>query len=251
MLRRALQASWIASAALVGCTPPAAEGPRDARVTTFATLPDWRGYWITEGFASDISGYAPIDPAASINLVFSPGPWRPGRAPEPPQPGTVARKSQGWGYPMMMNSSAPLQFLVTPEETLIVNSYRDIRHVYTDGRTLPAAEDRWPSVWGESVGRWEGDTLVVDTVSVAEPMKYMFFAPTFTGNAAYEERLRRVGPDRMEMQITITDPETLTQPWVVKLVYVRAPGLDRMLHDAYVNDRSELDGNEFTILPPQ
>jgi hypothetical protein len=50
--------------------------------------------------------------------------------------------------------------------------------------------------------------------------------------------------------MTIEDPVTLSGPWVVNLAYVRATGLDRMIHDDYDNDRSEVEDGLFTILPP-
>jgi hypothetical protein len=151
----------------------------------------------------------------------------------------------------MMNSAAPMQFLITPRETLMINIYRDVRHVYTDGRSLPAEEDRWPTTWGESVGRWEGDTLVVETVSVRNPNRYFFSSPPLSEQARYVERLRMTGPDRIESVMTITDPVALSAPWVVNLVYERAKGFDRMMHDDYDNDRSEVEDGLFTIVPPK
>lgn len=43
--------------------------------------------------------------------------------------------------------------MITPEETLIVNMYRDVRHVYTDGRSHTPEDERWVTIWGDSVGR--------------------------------------------------------------------------------------------------
>jgi hypothetical protein len=152
---------------------------------------------------------------------------------------------------MMMDGAAPLQFLITPEETMIVNLYRDLRHVYTDGRSHPAEEDRWPTPWGDSVGHWDGDTLVIDTVSVQYPPDYFFSSPALSESAHYIERLRMVSPDRIESEMTIEDPSVLSKPWVMKLAYVRQPALDRLVHNAYDNDRSEVDGDTFTIAPPK
>jgi hypothetical protein len=152
---------------------------------------------------------------------------------------------------MMMNGAAPLQFLITPEEVLIINAYRDVRHVYTDGRKHPSEEDRWPTTWGDSVGRWEGDTLVIDTLSVRKPDRYFFSNPPLSEQAHYVERLRMTGKDRIESTITIEDPVTLSKPWVVNLVYERAKGLDRLIHDDYDNDRSAVENGVFTIEPPK
>ena len=69
-----------------------------------------------------------------------------------------------FGYPALMIES-PLMFeiLPTPKETALIFSSREIRHVYTDGREHPGKEDLWPTPWGDSIGHWEGDTLVIDT----------------------------------------------------------------------------------------
>jgi hypothetical protein len=158
-----------------------------------------------------------------------------------------SRKAEGWGYPMMMNSSAPMQFMITPDETLIVNMYREVRHIYTDGRELPAEADRWATTWGDSVGRWEGDTLVIDTVSVRDPLRFFFFAPPLSEQAQYVERLRKTGPDRIEMQMTVEDSVTLTAPWTINLAYIRAPQLDRLIHDDFDNDRTGIENGVFTI----
>lgn len=213
------------------------------------SLPDWRGYWIGE-VTAEISGF----PAGGdYKLLGQDAPWsEEGRKRvEATRARQMDQKANGWGFPLMMNSAAPMQFLITPHETLIINIYRDVRHVYTDGRGLPAEEDRWPTTWGESVGRWEGDTLVIETVSVRNPNRYFFSSPPLSEQARYVERLRMTGPDRIESTMTITDPVALSAPWVVNLVYERAKGLDRMIHDDYDNDRSEVEDGLFTILPTQ
>jgi hypothetical protein len=216
------------------------------------SLPDWKGVWIAEGLTADISGFPP--PTARFYKLYGvEAPWNEeGRARfETMLASQGDRKADGWGFPMMMDSAAPLQFLVTPHETLIINMYRDVRHIYTDGRDHPAEEDRWPTTWGDSIGRWEGDTLVIDTVSVRDPTRFFFSSPPLSEQAHYVERLRKTDPDRIESVMTIEDPVTLAEPWVIELVYVRATGLDRLVHDDYDNDRSELDGGIFTIMPPK
>lgn len=248
---------WLlcAAAFAVQLTAPA-QAEETAATAAPATLPDWRGIWFLEGAVPDINGFPNVNgtPAAIYPLLdFARAPFNAtGQARvQAVMRGQGDDKAAGWGYPLMMSGAAPLQFLVASHETLIVNVYRDIRHVYTDGRPLPAEEDRWPTTWGESIGHWEGDTLVVETVSVEEPTKYFFFTPPLSNKARYVERIRKVGPDRIENEITIEDPETLTGPWTAKMTYVRAEGLDRLIHEAFTNDRSEVENGVFTIEPPK
>lgn len=221
-----------------------------------AALPDWSGIWVYDGPEYGINGFS-TDPAASpLMLVHSGVPWNAvgQRVRDAAFASMMAGqgKADGWGYPLMMGGPPPLQFVVTPGETIILNTYRDLRHIYTDGRGHLDPEVRWDTVWGDSVGHWEGDTLVIETVAVAEPPRYFFGNQPFSANAVYVERIRRVAPDRIENQLTVTDPERLAHPWTITLAYVPAPYVDRLIHDAYTNDRSELDeGGLFTILPPQ
>jgi hypothetical protein len=72
-----------------------------------------------------------------------------------------------------------------------------------------------------------------------------------SNDAEYTERIRKVSADRIELELTITDPTTLTKPWVFKVGYKRAEGLDRMFHNRFDNDRTALDGDSktFTIAP--
>ena len=95
-----------------------------------------------------------------------------------------------------------------------------------DGRGHPPAELLWPTPWGDSVGHWEGDTLVVDTVAVQSSR----FPPTLSEQAHFTERLRMVSEDRFEDQLAIEDPEALTEAWTITIPYERVTDLDRMTH---------------------
>ena len=157
---------------LCACARPP---PTEPRVEAFARLPNWSGVWVADGLEPGIDGFSMSRPPAF--LVQAPGiPWNEAtvarlQAELATNPGLQVEPAAGWGYPLMMDGAPPLQFVITPEETLIFNTYRDLRHVYTDGRAHPPEEDRWATTWGDSVGHWDGDTLVIDTVSVREPNK--------------------------------------------------------------------------------
>lgn len=237
---------------LAGCArEPAAPGHIE--------LPDWSGVWIAADTDIDISGYPTADSpdGMAIDLLdLESAPWNEAQrawlAAELPKiwAADALRRGQGWGYPLMMEGVAPMQFLVTPHETLILNFYRDLRHVYTDGRALPAEEDRWPTPWGDSVGRWEADTLVIETVSVRHGSVLPLPLPPLTSEARFIERLRLTEPDRLELQMTIEDPAVLSEPWKLTFAYRRAAGIDRLIHDVMENDRTAVEGDSLTIAPP-
>lgn len=256
MKRRA----WLGGAALLagfGLPPAAAAAQPRTRADVFRALPDWSGIWISATTDIDISGYPPGGPASmGLKLTGTSAPLNAERRARltAELPGIMAadarRKADGWGYPLMMEGIAPLQFLVTPEETLILNFYRDLRHVYTDGRGHIPEEDRWATPWGDSVGRWEGDTLVIETVAVQIGAILPLPLPPLSEDARFIERLRRTSADRMELVMRVEDPAVLTGPWEVQLAYRRAEGLDRLIHSAFENDRSTVDGESMTIAPP-
>ncbi len=240
---------------LAGMTLPA-QAQETQQAEQAAVLPDWSGIWVTEGPDFGVSGFPLGGGGPVLSVPNEAVPWN--EAGRRIREEALARaragdsKADGWGYPLMMSGPPPLQFLVTPDETIILNTYRDLRHIYTDGRGHLDEDVRWPTVWGDSVGHWDGDKLVIETVGVEEPDRYFFANIPFSANAVYTERIRRVAPDRIENTFTVTDPERLEHPWTVTLAYVPAPFIDRLIHDAYTNDRSELDDEGlFTILPPQ
>ena len=230
--------------------PSAAE-----RTEAFAKLPYWPGYWVSEQYANTtIGGFAAQRPAGSPPLQRLNGfdaPWNDeGKARQAEARRTRGgRRADGWGYPMMMDAATPFQVMITPEETLIVNAYGETRHIYTDGRPFPAAEDMWPTVWGTSIGHWEGDTLVVETVQVQMPYTYFHGAPTFSEEARYTERFHMDG-DRLVMEFTVEDPVTLTAPWSATITHIREKAFDRMVQMDFSNDRTGSENGINTIEPP-
>jgi len=250
-VRRFVHCGLVAGAALLalGCS---SGGNRQS------ALPDWSGVWVAADTEIDISGYPTADSPQGMALDL----LKLDAAPLTPEmrermrtelPRLMAadatRRWQGWGYPLMMEGVAPLQFLVTPKETLILNFYRDIRHIYTDGRPLPPEEDRWPVPWGESVGHWEGDTLVIDTVSVRNASVLPLALPPLSDQARFRERIRLSSPDTLEVQMSIEDPGVLSAPWNLRFEYRRAEGIDRLIHDVMENDRTAVEGDSLTIVP--
>lgn len=247
----------IAGAALVVAAPVASnEMTHDERVAAFAKLPYWPGYWVSESFYdTTITGTAPPRPKGAPPLQRLNGfdaPWNAeGKRRQAEAAKTRgSREALGWGFPMMMDAATPFQVMITPEETLIVNAYGETRHIYTDGRPLPAKEDMWPTVWGTSIGHWEGDTLVIKTVEVENPIHYFHGAPTFSEDAVYTERLYLDG-DRLVTDMTVDDPTTLTKPFHRTITHLRQEGYDRMIQMDFSNDRTDYSGGTGTIEPPK
>jgi hypothetical protein len=88
------------------------------------------------------------------------------------------------------------------------------RVIPTDGR--PHVSKGIRNWMGDSVGRWEGDTLVVDTTNFTDKVLYRGAAE----NLHLIERFTRVGPGEIDYRVTIEDPTTFTRPWTVAIPYV-------------------------------
>jgi hypothetical protein len=258
-LARARLAAVLLAAAPIGTGPAWAQEPaQQARSAAFDRLPYWRGYWVGEGQAgTPISGIGLRSasdgppPADSLAVWGNNAPWNDEgrRRIEEIVRTQAGRKGLGWGFPLMMTSPTPIQFLITPEEVLIINAYNETRHIYTDGREHPPVDDLWPTVTGNSVGHWEGDTLVIDTIMVTNPNEFFQGGPPLSEQAHYVERIRLDG-DKLRAEMTIEDPVTLSAPWRARLSWVRDEGFDRMIQVDWNNDRTGSDGETNTIEPP-
>jgi hypothetical protein len=131
------------------------------------------------------------------------------RAPQPEDNATANCLPPG--MPGIMTQPYPMEFLLTPGKvTIVIEAYTEVRHIYTDGRALP--EDPDPKFFGTSVGHWEGDTLVVETVGFNEHVQLARGVP-HGDKMKIVERFRLADPDGMSIETTITDPVVLTAPY--------------------------------------
>ena len=118
-------------------------------------------------------------------------------------------------------------FFQTPDYIAIVQEHiHDLRVIYLDDR--PHLPDGIRQFAGSSRGRWEGDTLVVETTNLREPFIRRWSRPEhalsrgkLSESATVTERITRTGPDTLDYTFTIDDPETWTRPWSGALPHVR------------------------------
>lgn len=126
------------------------------------------------------------------------------------------------GYPRITFFGRPVEFFHVPGRLLMLFEWqRALREVWLDGRRLPS--DPEPAWYGYSVGRWEGDTLVIESTGFDDRAWIDIYGNVFSDQMRLEERWRRVGPDRLEVVFRLEDPKTYTRPWVSNTkVYERA-----------------------------
>jgi hypothetical protein len=104
---------------------------------------------------------------------------------------------------------------------ILTESQRTFRLIYTDGRDHPDDVYDYPEWMGSSIGHWEGDTLVVDTVSL-HPDSLLDNASPHSDQMTVKERIRFISPGVLEDRIVVNDPKALIKPWETVRTYRKA-----------------------------
>lgn len=200
----------LACAAAMAASPAYSQTP---------AVPDWTGVW----YFADPPGPVrmatppPLTPeyqaivAQRIQMMMNPPPPS-----DEPAPAEEACNTPS--FPGMMFSMYPFDLIVTPEVVVTLHELdRGMRHIYTDGRPRDSSSE--PSPTGESVGRWEGDTLVVETTGLEEGM----ITPVLphSDQVRITERIRLVDQDTLQDVMTIEDPKVLREPISLTRTYKR------------------------------
>jgi hypothetical protein len=139
-----------------------------------------------------------------------------------PFPNTLASCLPG-GMPLMVIAGAPypIQILETlGQVTLLFEEQNHFRVIYLGGKH---PEDPDPGFMGHSIGRWEGDTLVVDTVGLSDRTTIDQVGMPHSDDLHLLERYRRADRDTLEVLVTLTDPKTFSSPWQTRSVYKSVP----------------------------
>jgi hypothetical protein len=124
-------------------------------------------------------------------------------------------------FGMARFGTMPVEIIQTPGQiTMNLGVLHDIRRIYLDGIGHTVGAD--PSFNGDSVGHWEGDTLVVETNNIRAGTLDRNGVP-YSDKLTAVERFRRVSPTRLEIETTLTDPEAFVTPYTMKRAYVPMP----------------------------
>jgi hypothetical protein len=114
-------------------------------------------------------------------------------------------------HPVQLHSHPqPRKIIQTPKEVLIIYEANDgLRQIFTDGRPLPVDPQPW---WfGYSTGKWDGDTLVVETIGFRDLMWIDEEGTVLTASGKIMERFRRVNYGTLEIEITVDDAKAFTE----------------------------------------
>jgi len=157
------------------------------------------------------------------------------------------------GMPRVM-LNASFEVLVRPDSLGLVTGGGglQIRNIWTDGRKHTPVDDLFETFSGESIGTWEGDTLVVSTIGLRPTNEFLYGVQ---GNSmTVTERFRKVEPDVLEVATTVNDPVVFTTPWVYTTRYKRTTARTITENNycvAALDRQVDKNGNEiFDLTPP-
>jgi len=220
-------ASGALIAALASVQPALAQAPSKAssqsspQGDTWASimkLPDWGGIWEVT-FGGGPRGARPeapaLTPAYEAKLKEYQDAQKRGEIQDTPAANCVPN-----GMPAIMTQPYPMEILFTPGKvTIMIEAYSQWRQIFTDGRKHP--EDPDLTFNGHSIGHWEGDTLVVDTVGFTTDTALAGFGVKHSDKMHIVERMHVIEGDKLQIETTITDPEALAKPLTSTRVYGR------------------------------
>jgi hypothetical protein len=216
-------AAWIAgglSIALVMCGVAGAQAPQVPRRPD--GRPDLSGIWrsASRRYLTDLS-------AGSAQVSFQPGAAALYKQ-------RLASKGQGRpsdrclprGVPgMMLARDHPWKVVQTPGAVIILfHESLHYRQIFTDGRPFPA--DTAPTWLGYSIGRWDGDALVAETIGLTEETWLDDGGHPHSDALHVVERFRRRTAGSMDVDVTIDDPKAYTRPWTVTVRFELARNAD-------------------------
>jgi hypothetical protein len=123
------------------------------------------------------------------------------------------------GVPRIMYMPYPLQIVQTPKQISILSEYvHTVRNIYMDSKHPEGPIEWW---MGDSRGRWEDDTLVVDVVHFTDQTWFDRSGNFHSGELHVVERITRTGPDHLLYEATIEDPKVFTRPWKISMPLYR------------------------------
>ena len=227
-----------------------------ARPVCAQDLPDWTGVWeLVGGTLFDRATADPPDGRSGEPGVRERPPYNAEweakyeanrvRVAEDRFPDPVTTCGTPAGFPRLLNIVDGYEFVVTPKQTwILTENGPNVARIYTDGRPHLSEEDIWPTYTGDSVGHWEGDTLVFTTIGLKGEDGTIVdrTGAVLSSEMRTSTRLRKREDGMMEAVVTIEDPVALTRPWTVTKTYRRLEGDVRIMDYACAeNNRNPVD----------
>jgi hypothetical protein len=227
---------------------------------TVNDIPDWSGVWTSTrqpGWGTPRYVNAPGAPVAppNANQAGQPQPEVPVLTPAYKKrlEEELDRVSRGiqWdylseclpaGFPRWYTEPFLREFITTPKQTWMTNEQQsETRRIYTDGRGHVPEDESYPLFEGDSIGFWDGDTLVVHTIST-KPGSWNRVQPEYSDKTETVELIKKNAQGQIETRMTVYDPESLQKPWHVIFGSAIAPanGIDLRINMWSCNENTNV-----------
>jgi hypothetical protein len=238
----------VGTIAALGLMPLAAQAPaaRTGIPRTADGKPDLSGIWQTLGTAEvDLQAHQAHKgaPAGISSVEGNDIPYLPAalaKKKENQERGASADPNTRCylpGVPRIMYMSYPFQILQTPQKlTMLFEYVHAVRYLYTNGTEHPPGHIDW---WmGDSRGKWEGDTLVVDNVDFNDQTWFDRAGNYHSDALQVVERFTLTDADHIRYEATITDPKVFSRPWKINVVLYRRmePNMQVLEYECYAFD---------------
>jgi hypothetical protein len=153
-----------------------------------------------------------------------------------------------FGLMRSMNSPDPIQIMQSPTYVALLYEQNTWFHVIPIGK--PHRDDGRPLWFGDSVGRWDGDTFVVDTVNFNGRTRLDTIGHPHSDALHVIERFTRTDAMHIEYEVTIDDPKTFTKPWTNKRTFTLRPDWEVMEYSCEENNKDLYEGHIKAPPPP-
>lgn len=211
------------------------------------SAPDWSGVWVLD----DVGGRE-----ASEDSFGTDG----GRVPLTPKymalraAARAARAQNNLanclpaGTPGILTHGVMHEYLMTPGRVTVLIEDGEVRRIYTDGRPHRSLGELEQSYMGDSVGHWEGQTLVVDTIGFPNGSLFQNHGLLATINTRLVERIFKTADDQIQIDSVLSDPEIFAEPYAYTRKYSRSP---IPMDEPGCKDGNRDDGETVDLTPPK
>ena len=211
-------------------------------------LPDWRGLWFP--VIGKVGGAQPVL-IGEARKTYEAHQAQLKANPRYEVPET-SDNCEPDGMPSLMTFPYNLEILFPPGKvTIIQEALMQVRRIFTDGRPLPRRDALDPNYFGYSVGRWEGETLVVTTIGTRPGQRLGIAGITNSDQLTITERIHLDPKDRdlLHLEFTFEDPKVLAEPWRRTHMFRRDRTWEQIEYICVQNNRHLIDEKGQTVVP--
>ncbi len=242
VIRPSLLALLGLTASLFGQT---AGGAASSNIPRLANgKPDFNGVW-NHPYVPDMSksreggGMSQIGPGT---LPFTPAALAAFQKYDPAVDGDYTGSCLPFGYLRSFNAPYPIQIMQTAKYVAFLFEQNTWFHVVTMDQPHPANIN--PTWFGDSVGKWDGDTLVIDTIGFNGKTRLDTIGHQHSDALHVTQRMKRLDAQHLQMELTVDDPKVYTKPWTNTRVFaLMKPGQGLLEYSCEENNRDLTQGH--------